>query len=96
MEGKPIDRILLFIRYIIYEQIITSEAEFERKCGFYVGYLFNQKRGKGFMNGESLITISLAYPELNLDWVITGRGYMFYQGYSRKNIKRKTKKLLFE
>jgi len=75
---KAIDRIILFTDLLIKERKIKSIAEFERVCDFYQGFIANQKRWKGFFDGESLYKIYKVYPELNIDWVITGLGAMFY------------------
>lgn len=75
---KAIDRIILFTDHLIEIRKIRSIAEFERVCDFYYGFIANQKRGKGAFDGESLYKIYEAYPELNMDWVVTGRGTMFY------------------
>ncbi|MGJ7024936.1 hypothetical protein [Petrimonas sulfuriphila] len=74
---KPVDRISLFI-----EHLNITTAEFERKCGLYYGYVANQKRGSGGFSGESLKQIFDVFPELNFDWVITGRGTMLYSDIS--------------
>lgn len=73
---RIIDRILQFVEYLIKEKKINTVAAFEKKCGFYNGFIPNQKRGKGSLDGESLFTISQNFPELNIDWVVTGRGSM--------------------
>lgn len=78
MALKPIDRIVLFIDYLKESQKVKSVAEFERICGFGYGFISNQKRGAGWMNVNMLNVISSVYPELNIDWVVTGRGVMLY------------------
>ena len=73
---RTVDRINKFIEYLIGEKRISSIADFDKMCGFYYGFTANQKKGKGFMDGESMAAISETFPELNMDWVITGRGNM--------------------
>ena len=77
-EEKPISRLLEFIDYLIEEKKVDSMADFERDCGLYYGSISNQKRGTGLLNGGLLYQIYKAFPDLNIDWVITGRGSMRY------------------
>lgn len=77
-EKKPISRILEFIDYLIEEKKVDSMADFERSCELYYGSIANQKRGTGLLNGGLLYQIYKAFPDLNIDWVITGRGSMRY------------------
>lgn len=77
-EEKPINRLLEFIDYLIESKKVDSMADFERNCGLYYGSIANQKRGTGLLNGGLLYNIYKAFPDLNIDWVITGRGSMRY------------------
>lgn len=77
-EKKPISRLLEFIDYLIESKKVDSMADFERVCGLYYGSIANQKRGTGLLNGGLLYDIYKAFPDLNIDWVITGRGSMKY------------------
>ncbi len=70
-EEKPISRLLEFIDYLIEEKKVDSMADFERDCGLYYGSIANQKRGTGLLNGGLLYQIHKAFPDLNIDWVIT-------------------------
>lgn len=51
---------------------------FEREIGVSEGYLSQVKR-KG-VNSDVLEKVSEKFPDLNLDWLVTGRGSMFIQG----------------
>lgn len=66
METK--DRISEFIKY----KKITI-AEFERNVGLANGYV---KKFKGSIGSDKLNNIASYYPELNIDWLITGNGEM--------------------
>ena len=50
-----------------------TPAEFERKTGLSNGYLNNIKNTVG---ADKVNKIILAYPSLNLEWLITGKGEM--------------------
>lgn len=79
---RPIDRVALFIEELIRKEKITFVREFEQSCGFYYGMISNHKRGTGWMDGKTLSDIHKAFPDLNIDWVITGRGSMDYSEIS--------------
>lgn len=66
MEIK--DRISEFIRY----KSITI-AEFERNVDLANGYI---KKFKGSIGSDKLNNIVSYYPEINIDWLITGKGSM--------------------
>jgi len=53
-----------------------SAYQFERECGIANGYLKKQSKGKGTMGSELLEKISVRYSDLNLSWLITGKGKM--------------------
>lgn len=49
---------------------------FEKACGVGNGYFGKQHKGKGAMGSEILERVAEQYPDLNLTWLITGRGPM--------------------
>ena len=51
-------------------------AAFERRCGFSHGYVNNIRAG---ISDRCRSLIALAFPELNIDWVITGKGEMLIE-----------------
>jgi transcriptional regulator with XRE-family HTH domain len=53
-----------------------SPHAFEQVCGLANGYLGKQLKGKGSVGSDILGKIANQYPELNLTWLITGRGKM--------------------
>lgn len=61
-------RILEFINHID-----VGQASFERKAGISNGYVNNLK---GSIGSSIINKISAAYPELNIDWLLTGEGSM--------------------
>ena len=66
MEIK--DRISKFIQY----KNITL-AEFERNVSLANGYI---KKFKGSIGSDKLNNITSYYPDINIDWLITGKGSM--------------------
>jgi len=62
-----IDRLVLFIR-----AINTTHKEFERKIGVSNSYISNHLRRRGSISSKILNIILLAYPELNVTWLLTG------------------------
>ena len=54
---------------------ITPHA-FEQACGLANGYLGKQLKGKGSVGSDILEKIANQYPDLNLAWLITGKGKM--------------------
>lgn len=61
-------------KYLIAKAI--SPYEFERTCGIANGYLGKQLKGKGSVGSDILEKVSREYPDLNLVWLITGKGKM--------------------
>lgn len=55
---------------------------FEAKCGLSKRYVGNL--GKS-MQSDAIEKIILSFPELNADWLITGRGEMLYNNSSSSN-----------
>jgi hypothetical protein len=51
-----------------------SPFAFEKACGLANGYLGKQLKGKGSVGSDILEKIANRYPELNLVWLITGKG----------------------
>jgi hypothetical protein len=75
---RLIDRLFEFL----YHHRLTP-YNFERECGIANGYLQKQKKGKGTIGSEILEKISMIYKDLNLTWLITGKGSMINEsGYA--------------
>lgn len=68
---RTIDRLLEYITM----KKITVYA-FERSCQVSNGYLKKQSKGKGAIGSHVLEKIHRKYPELNLLWLVTGKGAM--------------------
>ena len=68
MEGHIKDRFIAFLKYLK-----IGQTKFEENCGINRGTINNIKDGVSSPNLSKIIN---AYPELNLDWLITGNGEM--------------------
>ena len=51
----------------------VSLSEFERRCGFSHGYVSNMRRAP---SASACSQIVRRFPELNTDWLISGKGEM--------------------
>ena len=78
METTKI-RILSFLKFLK-----IGQNAFEENVGIARSYLSNNK---GSIGSDVINKISIAYPELNLDWLITGKGEMLKNYENEKNIK---------
>jgi hypothetical protein len=68
---RVIDRIFAYISHFH-----LSPHSFERSCDIANGYLKKQMKGKGTIGSEILIKIGSTFKDLNITWLITGRGRM--------------------
>ena len=53
-----------------------SPYTFERNCGIANGYLKKQMKGKGSIGSEIIERITEKYKDLNVTWLLTGKGQM--------------------
>lgn len=60
--------------------ITKLEAEISATRGIIARFL----RGDGNFSAEILVKMNERYPELNIDWLVTGRGSMLYNDYKVK------------
>lgn len=66
--GTIKDRCLEFLRLLD-----IGQNSFEKKCNISTGYISNNK---GSFGSKIISRISVAYPELNTEWLLTGEGEM--------------------
>jgi hypothetical protein len=71
---KPIERIEIFMHF----KKISPHA-FEQKIDLSNGYFSKQLKNLGSVGSDILIKIYLAYPELDILWILTGEGQMLKQ-----------------
>jgi transcriptional regulator with XRE-family HTH domain len=74
---RVIDRLFHFL-----DHGRISAHQFEKACGLSNGYLYKQSKGKGSIGSEILEKIHARYPDLNLFWLITGKGDMLESFFS--------------
>lgn len=58
-----------------------SPYTFERTCGIANGYLKKQMKGKGSIGSEIVERITDKYKDLNITWLLTGKGQMLLVNY---------------
>jgi len=68
---RLIDRLYQYLN----ENGISAYA-FEHTCGLSNGYLGKQYKGKGSVGSSILEKIRLCYPDLDMQWLVTGEGNM--------------------
>jgi hypothetical protein len=68
---KPIERIQIFMHF----KKISPHA-FEQKIDLSNGYFSKQLKNLGSVGSDILSKIYLAYPELDILWILTGEGQM--------------------
>lgn len=75
-------RLLIFLKYTG-----IGQTAFENNVGIARGYISNNK---GNMTSKVIDRIRSAYPELNTDWLLTGRGEMLNPTQSSLGVAEKT------
>jgi len=68
---RIIDRLYQYLHFHA-----MSAYSFEKICDLSNGYLGKQYRGKGTMGSEVLLKIQECFPDLNIHWLLTGKGRM--------------------
>lgn len=58
-----------------------SPYTFERTCGIANGYLKKQIKGKGTLGSDIVERITEKYRDLNVTWLMTGKGQMILGQY---------------
>lgn len=76
---KVIDRLA---KYLEVKDI--SAREFELGCGVANGYLGKQLKVHASIGSDILEKVAVQYPDLNLVWLITGRGKMLVKPTKEK------------
>lgn len=61
-------------KYLKVKKIVTRQ--FELACGMSNGYFAKQVKAKGSIGSDFLERVAEAYPDLNITWLITGKGPM--------------------
>ncbi|GIZ15544.1 hypothetical protein [Capnocytophaga catalasegens] len=76
MESSVKERIIKFLAYLK-----IGQNKFEKQIGLSNGYINNVKS----IGSDKLNKILKEYPQLNLEWLITGEGEMLNADKSKKN-----------
>ncbi len=71
---NAIDRLLTFQQSV--RDKIGGQNKFESYIGISSGYISNMKKKDGAITSDVMIKIKNKFPELNLEWLITGDGNM--------------------
>lgn len=83
---KTIDRIYLFAEYKS-----ISIYKLSKKIEVSNGYLAKQRENKANLGSHIIEKIAIEYPELSLDWLITGEGEMLNNdnfNFTSKNVSQ--------
>lgn len=64
-------------QYLEFQRI--SPYAFERTCTLANGYFKKQLKGKGSIGSDILEKIGKSYPDLSLEWLLSGKGKMFVE-----------------
>ncbi len=71
---RIIDRLMAYLR-----ARGISAYSFERSCAVANGYLRKQEKGKGSIGSDILERIIVQYRDLNLNWLLSGKGEMLIE-----------------
>ncbi len=71
---KTIDRLMQFIKYAG-----LSARQFDLSIGASNGYALRMQKNNASIGSDVIETILKAYPQLNVVWLLTGKGQMLMQ-----------------
>lgn len=71
--------------YLVIEKTHLNVSEFSESIEVSNGYFAKQKLGKGNVGSQIIEKIVSVYPQVNADWLISGRGKMFYDDSKNNN-----------
>lgn len=92
---RSIDRLYMFAQWLKENGRVKSLAQFEISSGVAKNYLVNTLQSpKGSVGADILRSIYLAYPYLNIVWVVTGKGKMISDDENKvKGMENKVKEM---
>lgn len=90
LKQNFIDRLEIFM-----ETLNLNNNQLSNKAGLSNGLLGKARKNRSAMNSDSIEQILYAYPNLNADWLITGRGEMLNIESSTDNaeLQKETRRL---
>lgn len=71
---RVIDRLILFQQSV--KKVIGGQNKFESYIGLSTGYISNMSKNSGGISSDVMLKLKDKFPDLNLDWLITGSGEM--------------------
>ena len=71
---RVIDRLILFQQSV--KKVIGGQNKFESYIGLSTGYISNMSKNSGSISSDVMLKLKDKFPDLNLDWLITGKGSM--------------------
>ena len=75
---RPVDRISQLMQWLVDNEVLKSSYAFEKVCGLSKFYLRNlSATEKGNPGVDTIAKIYDLFPQINLEWVVTGKGKMF-------------------
>lgn len=88
-KERAIDRIKMFVEWLIENKVVKSELAFERTCGLSNHYIKNLLSSRGGNVGcDTVAAIYDKFPAMNIKWVVTGKGGMFGTKNAEKMIEQ--------
>ena len=75
---RPVDRIRALVKWLVEKEVLKSEMAFERLCDLSAHYIRNlAATEKGNPGVDTIAKIYEMFPQVNLEWLVTGKGKMF-------------------
>ena len=75
---RPVDRISQLMQWLVDNEVLKSAYAFEKVCGLSKFYIRNlSATEKGNPGVDTVAKIYDVFPQVNLEWLVTGKGKMF-------------------
>lgn len=71
-----IEDVKKLINYLKKERLVTSDSEFASKIGKHRSYISEIRAGKRTITEQFVISINTAFPNISLNWLLSGQGSM--------------------
>lgn len=76
MNSTVIERLVWSIDWLKKSRIVLSQAEFSEKVGIKPSQVSEMLNGKRKISERTIHNIVEAFPDLNINWLLTGEGEM--------------------
>ena len=83
--NRVIDRLILFQQSV--KETIGGQNKFEAYTGISTGYISNMNKNSGGISSDVMLKLKDKFPDLNLNWLITGEGEMLKSEASTKTVQ---------